>query len=110
MADKEIVKAIVKSETKTGQKGQYEVKYIEINNKQYNVSKKDSVNVVVGTEYSFSLATSEYNGKSYFWANLEKSLESTSQIDGDKVKAYFLGLDKEKQKNMIKWMFDNLKG
>lgn len=107
MAEKEIVKATVKSETRTGQKGQYEIKYIDVNDKQYTISKKDFTNVTTGKEYSFSLATSEYNGKSYFWANLEKSSESISQLDGNKVKAYFLSLDKEKQKNMMKWMLDN---
>ena len=109
MPEKEVISAIVKSEKKTGKNGQYEVKYILKDDRQYSVSKGDFSKVEAGKEYTFELATSEYNNKTYYWANL-KQQTSKPDISGEDVKSYFNNIDKDKQHNMIKWMIDNLKG
>jgi len=109
MPEKEVISAIVKSEKKTGRNGQYDIKYILKDDKQYSISKNDFNKVEAGKEYTFELATSEYNNKTYYWANLKVST-TKSDITGEDVKSYFVNLDKDKQHNMLKWMIDNLKG
>lgn len=95
-------------EKKKGAKGDYTVKYVYSQNQKWNVGKKDLSKVDVGKEYLFTLATSEWNGTTYHWANLQEiKQESQNSITNEDVKAYFLKLDVQNKKAMLKWLVEN---